>query len=464
MHRWDVAATRQRLLFWQRLNPAQLFVGSFAMLIVLGTIGLKLLPGIYTGERLSWLDAVTTSTSAVCVTGLLLQDTGTYFTTFGQAYILFLVQLGGLGMLTFTSFVLIAIGGRLSLRQEALSSVSPLDMGQPVEPRKLLTDVLRFTFAFELAGAIALYCLWAPSLGWVEAVWPAVFHSVSAFCNAGFSTYPDNLMSFQSSPLTLALMSILIVSGGLGFLALEEMMLRFRAGRTNRVFRLSLHTKLVLITTAALLLSGTMIYSIFEWQYSLRHLDHGDRVANAWFASVTARTSGFNSVDYSTMTESGKFFTILLMTIGGSPGGTSGGIKTTTFALLLLLAWSRFRGQEIASTLGRSLRKETTDRAVGLFVVTFTILTLGILFLTYTEHDDPHATFLDRMFLAVAAFTTAGLTTGDTSNISLPGRMLIISLMFLGRVGPLAIVTAFAVSHSPFGSRFRYAYEDVAIG
>lgn len=459
---WDLPLRAPSL--WRRLNPSQLFVGSFALMIALGTLGLKLLPGLYTGEPLGWLDALFTATSAVCVTGLTVSDTGTVLTPRGQAFLLLLIQIGGLGILTFTTLILLVLGGRLSLRQEALSVGSPLEIGHhKINPRRLTRDVVLFTLAFEVTGAAALYLLWLPRFGPEGALWPAVFHSISAFCNAGFSTFSDNLISFHDSPLTLLVISVLIIAGGIGFLTLEEIYLRLKAQREKRVFRLSLHSRLVLITTVFLLLAPWPLFAWLEWKAGLSGMTHGDRVANALFMSVTARTAGYNSIDYAQATEAGSFLTILLMSIGGSPGGTAGGLKTTTCALLAVLAWSRYRGEELASIWGRSLRKETTDRAIGLFVITFGVVTVGILALTITEGATPIGGFLDRMFEAVSAFNTVGLSRGLTPHLSAPGRVVVIGLMFLGRVGPLAVAAALTVRASSAG-KFRYAYEEVAVG
>ena len=459
---WDGPAGRNPSL-WQRLTPPQLFVGSFAALVLLGTLGLKLLPGLYTGEPLSWLDALFTAASAACVTGLIVVDTATYFTPLGQAFLLLLIQVGGLGMLTFTSLIITTLGGRLSLRQEALSTGGSADIAPHVNPRRLLRDVVLFTFAFEAAGAAALYALWVPRLGWEGAAWPAVFHSVSAFCNAGFSTFPDNLVSFQDSPATLSVVMALIVAGGLGFLTLEELALRARAGRNRQVFRLSLHTRLVVVTTVALIAAGWGLFAWLEWGATLGGMDTPDRVVNALFLSVTTRTAGFNTVDYGRATEGSNFLTILLMSVGGSPGGTAGGVKTTTLALLVVLAWSRYRGEGVASAWGRSLRKETTDRAVGLAVVSFAAMTAGILALTVTERHTGTGDFLGRMFEAVSAFNTVGLSMGQTATLSPAGRVVVTALMFVGRVGPFGLAAALT-SRAAAGGRFRYAYEEVAVG
>lgn len=461
--RWDVIGGIRRSV-WQKLTPPQLFVGSFALLILIGTVGFQVLPGLYVKERMNWLDALFTSTSAVCVTGLVVVDPAKQFTFAGQLWLLVLIQFGGLGMITFASLIILALGGRLSLRAEALSA-SSYDQAPTVRPQQLIRDILLFTLTFEGAGALLLYLLWAPKLGWSGALWPAVFHSVSAFCNAGFSTNSDNLMGFRHSPLTLTIMMTLIVVGGLGFLTLEELRLRLQARRQQLRFRLSLHTRLVLFTTLGLILSGWLTLGLLEWSRpTFADLPWYDRIVNALFMSVTPRTAGFNTIDYSQASESTNFFTILLMSIGGSPGSTAGGMKTTTFILIGLMAWSRFWGSETTSFAARSVRPETTAMAVGLFVVCFTLVTLGILVLTVTEPSvGGRGQFLDWMFEAVSAFNTVGLSTGVTPGLSTPGRWLTIGLMFVGRVGPLTFAAALARTPG-YSDRFRYSYEEVVVG
>lgn len=459
LRRWDFAVGR--LPWWRRLTPPQLFVSSFAFLIGVGTLGMKTLPGIFAAEPLTWLEALFTVTSAACVTGLTVVDTGTRFTLLGQFYVVSIIQLGGLGMIAFTSLIILALGGRLSLRHESVA-VSSAETST-IDAKQLVFDIMRFTFTIEAIGAMLLYMLWIPQLGWEKAAWPAVFHSVSAFCNAGFSLFPDNLIGYQQSPATLLVIAALIVFGGLGFLALEEIYPLLFPRRGQRVFRVSLHTQIVLSTTSMLILGGAAILAALEWNQTLKHLPVVDKIINALFMSITPRTAGYNSIDYSQAADSTNFFTILLMMIGGSPGSTAGGIKTTTFALLGLLAWSRLRGDESTNLFGRSLPKETLDRAIGLFVIAFGIVTLGILVLTMTEPVTGSNRFLEQMFEAVSAFNTVGLTMNFTTKLSSPGRLAIIALMFVGRVGPLAVAAALA-RPIRVSSQFRYAYEDVMVG
>jgi trk system potassium uptake protein TrkH len=445
------------------LTPPRLFGGSFILLILVGTLGLLYLPGLYTGKPLSWVDALFTITSAVCVTGLTVVDTATYFTTAGQAWVLLFIQLGGLGVIAFSSLIIIALGRRLSLRHEALSQ-DVIDAAPHVDVRRLTFDVLLFTFALEGLGALLLYAAWAPQFGWIDSAWHALFHAVSAFCNAGFSTFSENMIKFQRAPFPLFVVGSLIVLGGLGFLTLEELLLWRRARRRRQPFRISLHSRIVLSTTAALLAAGWALYLLFEADGVLRELSPVDRASNAWFMSITCRTAGFNSIDYAQASDSANFLTILLMSIGGSPGSTAGGIKTTTFALIGLLAWSRFRGHETTMFGSRSIREETTERAVGLFAIAFGLTTVAIFILTATERNYPtEGRFLAHMFEVSSAFNTVGLTMGVTPNLSNPGKLLMVALMYFGRVGPLTLAAAIALRQAGAGS-FRYAYEEVVVG
>jgi trk system potassium uptake protein len=462
--RWDVEY-RHTIGLWQRITAPQLFVGSFMLLVLLGTVGLKVLPGLYVDDQqLTWLDALFTATSATCVTGLVVVDTATYYTFAGQAFLLLLIQLGGLGMVTFTSLIIVSLGRRLSLRQEALTP-STADFARQVNPRRLILDVVRFTFAIEGAGALLLYLLWIPDMGLAGAAWPAVFHAISAFCNAGFSTFSDSLMQFQHQPVTLMLIMLLVIAGGLGFLTLEELHLRYKAGRQKRIFRISLHSRLVIASTGVLLLGGWLLFPLFEWHGALGEMRWVDKVVNGLFMSVTPRTAGFNTIDYSQVSQSSSFLTMLLMMIGGSPGSTAGGMKTTTFALIGLLAWSRYRGRLVTSLQGRTVPAETMDRAIGLFVVAFGVVTLGIFVLTASEGGSGvgESAFLVRMFEAVSAFNTVGLSMGLTPELSPIGRTAAIFLMFFGRVGPLTLAAALAVRRER-GPQLRYAHEDVVVG
>lgn len=467
-HLFDVTRLSQRIsLFWFSRTPPQVFVGSFLLLIAIGTTGLLLLPGLYTGEPLSFLDALFTATSAVCVTGLIVVDTATYFTTWGQAFILLLIQLGGLGIITFTSYILMSLGVRMPLHHESLSR-SPAQIAPHVDYTSLSRTIIRFTLSLEVLGAVLLFLFWLPRFEWSAALWHAIFQSISAFCNAGFSTFSDSLTQFQHSPHTLLVIVILIVIGGLGFLTVEELNL-MRRRHSKRRFQLSLHSRLVLITTSVLLVGGWATYVLFEWHVTLGGMPFAHKLTNGLFMSVTARTAGFNTVDYAHAADSTNFLTILLMSIGGSPSSTAGGLKTTTIAIIGLLAWSRVRGYSATNFLQRSVPDETVQRAVGLFVFAFGLVTASIFFYTASElawvqPSQTSGRFLEYMFEAVSAFNTVGLSMGVTGELSGFGRALTILLMFIGRVGPLTFAAALLRRHRRASRPYRYAYEDVAIG
>ena len=461
-----IGQTDRRRSLWRRLTPPQVFVASFLVLIALGTLGLKLLPGLYVGAGLGWLDALFTATSAVCVTGLIVVDTGTYFTLAGQAFLLLLIQLGGLGMITFTTLIILALGRRLSLRHEGLSSAGA-EVAPNVPMDRLARDVVLFTFGIEAIGAVVLYALWVPRFGWSDALWPAVFHAVSAFCNAGFSTFPDSLESFRSGPATLMIITILFTTGGIGFLTLEELLLGWRATRARVAFRLSLHSRLVLATTAVLLAMGWALFALFEWDRTLASLGPFDRMVNAFLMSATPRSGGFSTIDYAEAADSTNFLTIILMFIGGSPGSTAGGLKTTTFALIALIAWERLRGRTVPSLWARSVPDETVQRAIGLAVVVFAAVTTGIFIFTWTEQTGVSSggdRFLAHMFESVSAFNTVGLSMGVTRALSDAGKSLSVLFMFLGRVGPLTFAAALALAAARQRVAYRYAYEDVVVG
>ncbi len=460
---WHMRRVSRSGLRHRRFGPAETLVGSFLLLIVLGTLSLKLSPGLCQGDSLTWNDAAFTATSAVCVTGLTVVDTATYFTVAGQAVVLVLIQLGGLGMLVLTSIVVLALGGRPSLRAET-GAVGSRSVAPHIPARKLIVDIVRFTFLLEAAGAILLSACWAPRLGWTRSLWPAVFHSVSAFCNAGFSTNTSSLVGLRDSPVTILVISCLIVSGGLGFVTMREVQELLLRWRTTRGRRLSLHSRIVLVTTAVLIVAGWALFAVFEWRGVLSDMPLLDKLSNAFFMSVTPRTAGFNTIDYGQASDSTNFLTIILMMIGGSPGSTAGGMKTTTCALLVLLAWSRLRSQATATFARRSVPEETIQRAIGLFVIATGIMVVGVFALTLNgDFLGPSHEFLERLFEAASAFNTVGLSMGITNQLPAASRWVLIMMMFAGRTGPLVIATALIVRLARRG-RFRHAYEDVVVG
>jgi trk system potassium uptake protein TrkH len=449
---------------WRRLTAPQLLAASFLVLVAFGTALLLALPGLYTGERLSFVDALFTATSAVCVTGLTVVDTGTFFTPFGQGVLLFLVQLGGLGILTFTTVVILWLGGRITLRSEAV--VGGLETGPPIDAARLLRAVLRYTFAIEAFGALLLWLAWIRDFGPVHAVWPAIFHAINAFCNAGFSIFSDSLVRFAGRPFTLSVIMALVLLGGIGFLVLEELNLKLR-GRSRRP--LSLHTRLVLVTTAAIVVGGAILYALFEWTNLLHRFPLAIRPFEALFLSSAARTAGFNTLNFNELSPASLLLTIVLMVVGGSPGSTAGGLKTTTVAVLVALAVARARGRLITSAFRRTIPEATIQRAIGLVIFVVALLTASLLLLLLTELGSHPYTAVEGRFLGLAfetasAAATVGLSMGITPELSSAGKVIIAILMFVGRVGPLTLAASMIVAAERTRVRIRYATEDVIIG
>jgi trk system potassium uptake protein TrkH len=452
---------------WLGVSAPALLVLGFLAMIVLGTCGLLWLPGLQAGPRLGLLDAVFTMTSAVCITGLVVVDTATYFTRAGQLWILLFVQLGGLGLLTLTTLVIGALGRRLSLRSEMLSA-APVDFGQGRPLWSLAWTVLRYTLVAEGVGALVLFLLWLPRFGAAEAAWHAVFQAVNGFCNAGFTSLDGSLTGFVRSPLTLLTMSALIVAGGLGFLSTEELVAWWKArGRKRR--RLSVHTWAVVWVTGILLVGGFGAYLLAEWNGVLADLSPTDRVANAWLMSATARSAGFNAVDYGQLSNSGVLVTLLLMGVGGSPGSTAGGMKTTTLAVLAALAWARFSGRRHTLLHGRTVPAGTVQRTVSVVLLMSVILLAAIFLMGVLESrpqplPEARQAFLPVVFEVVSALSTVGLSMGQTPELNPASRALTILLMFIGRVGPLVFFAAISLQGRARGPEVREAAEDLVVG
>ncbi len=454
-----------RWTFWRRYSPPQLTAGAFLLAILAGSLGLRFVDAFYVdGQPLGWIDALFTATSAICVTGLIVVDTATHFTWLGQAYLLLLIQLGGLGMITITTLVILGLGGRLSLGTERVttSMTSPLP---DINAFQLTRDVVVFTLVIETIGALFLFAAFRAQFPAGEALWHAVFHAVSAFCNAGFSTFTDSLMSSAGRVSVLGTVMMLVVVGGIGFLTIEELAVRVRASSATRRMRLSLHTRIVLVSTAAFLIVGWLLFSAFEWNGVLRDLHPFARIANGLFLSVTARTAGFNTINYADASDETNFLTILLMSVGGAPGSTAGGLKITTFVLIGLLAWSRMRGATAVSVWSRTIPEETVQRAIGVTVFAFTTVAVSIfLFTAFEEQVAPGVGFLRLMFEAVSAFNTVGLSLGATGELSPASRVLTTFLMFTGRIGPLSFAAALALRARAARPHYAFAREDISIG
>lgn len=438
-------------------HPAEMAVASFVLTALTGS-ALLMLPVSMAGEPISWVDAFFTATSAVCVTGLASVDTGTRFTVFGQTVIMVLIQLGGLGIMTINAIFMIYSGRRISLSGRLMMESTFMPRPEQHVYSMIRTIVLA-TMLIESTGAVIIYILVPESGGF-----RAIFHAVSAFCNAGFSTYPDNLMSFRGNLGMNLVITALIILGGLGFYVLFDCYYFLVQGERRK---LSLHTKLVLVTTICLIVAGTAGFYFFESRNLLRDLPPGEKLLASYFQSVTPRTAGFNTVDLGRATQTSLLFIIMLMFIGASPGSTGGGIKTTTFAIIAALGRSKLKGRSRVEIFKASVSEETVARALSVTLMAAGIIVLALLLALQVETgDQPYAKaparFVEYCFEVVSAFGTVGLSTGITPQLGDFFKLLLCAVMFIGRVGPLTI--AHAVGRKKATSQYRYAEEQVMIG
>lgn len=446
----------------QGAAPVRLLLGSFLGLIALGTLLLKLPFATPPGAGIGWVDALFTATSATCVTGLVVRDTGAGFTPFGHGVILLLIQLGGLGVMTFWLFIYWLVRGRVSLAFRSVfeRTLSPAG-GDRFAP--LLRLVFFFTILCEAAGALLLFIAWVPRLGVGRALYHGVFHAVSAFCNAGFALYPDSLVRYAADPFTNLTIMALIVLGGLGFFTVFEV-----ATVGLRPRRWSVHTKLALVVTAVLVILGAVLFWFLEGGHSMAALGPGRKFLVSVFQSVTARTAGFNTIDFSALWPGTLFMLSLLMFIGGSPGSCAGGIKTTTVGVMALTVWARYQGHENVNAFRRSLDGGTLTAAVSVTAGGVLVALVGLFAVLVAQQAtlDPTVRepgfFLASFFETVSAVGTVGLSTGITGELTPPARLVVVLLMFVGRLGPLTVATALALPRPSHD--WEYPREGVMVG
>ena len=435
----------------RRLTPAQLLALSIATLVGFGTLLLRL-PLSAARQPLSLVDAFFTATSAVCVTGLIVVDTPVDLSLFGQTVVLVLIQAGGLGYMAITTVVAAALGRQLTVH-ERLTLQEALNLETMDGLIHFTLSVFRMTLAFELVGAAILAARWVGDFGPARGLYFALFHAVSAFNNAGFSLFSDNLARFRADPVVVLVTGALIVAGGLGFVVLSELR------HFTRARRLTAHTRLVLVLSGALVLGGAgLIWGIEAGNpRTLGPLPPVERMLAACFQSVSARTAGFNTIDVGAMAPASLFILILLMFIGASPGGTGGGVKTTTFAITVGALWNMVRGGEDPTIFRRRVAPMVVARAFFISLIAFLAVNGIALVLLLTEGRD----LLPTLFETTSAFGTVGLSTGESGSVlSLAGhftpvgKLLVTAMMFMGRVGPLTL--AVAVARRSSAARLRY--------
>lgn len=439
---------------------------GFLAVITVGTL-LLAMPFSTTNAGWSWehlIVALFTATSAVCVTGHIVVDTGTYFSTTGQVFILALIQIGGLGYMTATTFLLLLLGRRMGLKDK-VAIQQALDRTEIQGVSQLIRSIIATTLLFELTGAFLLLLVFVPTFGLDRGLWLSLFHSISARNNAGFSVFSDNLVGFQASPLINIVIPGLIIFGGIGYETIFELYLwlRERILKEPRKIILSLNFKVAVSTTLLLLTMGAVAFFVVEAQNpkTLGNLNIPTRFMTAWFQSVTTRTAGFNSIDISQMTTAGLFITISLMFIGGSPGGTAGGIKTTTLRILTSCTKAILRGREEVHLYKRQIPMSLILKSVGVAMGSITTVVLSTILITLT---DPEFDFIKILFEVVSAFGTVGLSTGITldEQFSTFAKLVLVATMYIGRVGVLLLMAAMLGDPKP--SFVRYPEENLLIG
>jgi len=459
-------------------SPTQTLIASFLVLIISGA-GLLMLPRASTGDNLRFVDALFTATSATCVTGLIVKDTGQDFSLMGQIVILTLIQLGGLGIVVFGAVFALLLGQALSLRervamQDLLSARTLSRIGN------IIAFIFVGTVAIEAVGAVSLLGMWNDVPGRIanthQQWFCSIFHSISAFCNAGFSLFSDSFISYDKSWGVYVIVCPLIILGGLGFGVLYDLVIT-ATDRVKRVLkklffkryrlsmetpkRLRLQTKIVLSVSACLILLGMLAILVFERYAGVSNSPEKTGVLGALFQSVTARTAGFNTVDISSMSASSKFILILLMFIGGSPGSTAGGIKTVTLAVVIMTAIAALRKRQEVEMFKRSVRIVVVGRAITVTLLFAAVLFTSTLALNITENSNGF-TMSDIMFEAGSALGTVGLTTGITASLTTAGKLIIIATMLIGRLGPLTLLAALTFDLKP--ARYNYPDEAVIVG
>ena len=446
--------------FWksERVSPARIIISGFLLLILLGTVLLMLPFSTREWGGASFFDALFTATSATCVTGLVVRDTVSYWSGFGQLVILFLIQVGGMGVVTMAVAIFIFSGRRIGLKQRWVmqESISAPQVGGIV---RMTGFILKTAFVAEGIGAAVLALRFCPEFGLWRGLWYSVFHAISAFCNAGFDLMGDpapfaSLTSYAGDPVVNLIIISLIVLGGLGFTTWQDISSRHLRFREYR-----LQSKLILVTTAALLSFGFLFFLLYEFQLpQWDEIPLAEKALAALFQSVAPRTAGFNTVDLAQLSEPSQLIVILLMLTGGSPGSTAGGFKTTTFAVLLLSALAVFRRRRSTQCFGRRVQDPALQNACAIFLLYILLFLTGGILICCTDG----VPLMDALFEAASAIGTVGLSLGGTARFSAFSRVVLIFLMYFGRVGGLTLI--YAVTAGNGASTSQFPQEQVTVG
>lgn len=433
------------------LNPPQILIFVFLAFTLLGTMLLKM-PLATTGT-ITWTDALFTSTSAMTVTGLAVIDTGGSFTLFGEIVILCLIQVGGLGIMTFAVLIFMTLGRKIGFKERLLIQQA-LGQTSIAGIIKLAKQLFLFSITLETIAAVLLAIRWVPEMGWQKGVYAAIFHSISSFNNAGFSIWPDNLSRYVADPVVNIVISLLFIIGGIGFTVI------FDLWKKSEFKKLTLHTKIMVVGTIVINVVAVLLVFGFEYDnpQTLGDLSWSGKIQAAYFQGVVPRTAGFNTVDIGGLNESTLFFMILLMFIGAGSGSTGGGIKLTTFLAMVFSVLSFLRNKEDIVIFNRSIDDRTVVKSLAITIISLFVIFVAIFILDITEKD---ARFLAIVFEVVSAFGTSGLSMGLTSTLTMAGKFVIVLVMFVGKIGPLTLAFSLA---KPNKSKIRFPKEDILTG
>ena len=439
-----------------KLNPPRVLAIAFALIILVGACILNLPIASTDGQSVGFINALFTASSSVCVTGLVVINTAEHWTLFGQVVIIILIQIGGLGFMTMATIVALLLGKKITLK-DRLVMQEELNASSLSGLVKLTKYVIATTFIIEGIGAILLSTRFIPIYGLRKGIWFSVFHAISAFCNAGFDVIGDSMIPFVDDIVVNFAIGSLVILGGLGFTVYTDI------SKNKNIHRCSLHTKLVLLISAILLILGAVLILIIEYNnpVTLGNLSLKGKILASTFQSVIARTAGFSSVDIAPLYDTTIFVLILLMFIGGSPGSTAGGIKTTTFGVIFLTVRSVLKGNDDVVVLKRRIPNSIVLRAIAITAVGLLLVTSVTMILTVTEHG---VKFIDLLFETVSAFATVGLSRNLSPALSDIGKIIISLTMYAGKVGPLTLVFALAKKQKTDNGKYRYPEGKIIIG
>ncbi len=442
-------------------NRLKFILLGYALIIVVGGFILSLPISSAQGTPTNFLNSLFTATSATCVTGLVVYDTATHWSAFGQAVILVLIQIGGLSFMTMATMFSLLVGRTISLKERMLM-VESLNQESIQGIVKLTKHVILGTIIIELIGAVLLSIRFIGDFGFWNGIYKGVFHSISAFCNAGFDVLGDveqfsSLTSYKTDILVNLVIMVLIISGGLGFSVIKNILIN-----KHHFKKYTLHSKIVVVSTTILLLVGAVLYFLLEYKNkaTIGDMNTFDKILASMFMSTTTRTAGYNTISLSEMTTASKFLTLILMFIGGSPGSTAGGIKTTTMAVLIITVFSVIRGNRDIGAFKRSVNISIVMRAVTTLFIGIVVCVIGIMVVSIV---DPHISFIGVCFEVISAFGTVGLSLSVTPTLTTVSKLVIIFLMFFGRVGILTVSLAFLARMNKEGHNFKYPEEKVML-